>query len=51
MINKPISDIIICLGDKAFRKVAKEKSIESIMWKKLESLHMTKSFAHRLCLK
>ncbi|WVZ00077.1 hypothetical protein V8G54_026146 [Vigna mungo] len=44
------SAIILCLGDKVLREVAKEKTAAEI-WAKLESLYMTRSLAHRLCLK
>ena len=37
MINKARSVIILCLGDKALREVAKEKTAAGI-WAKLESL-------------
>ncbi|KOM55736.1 hypothetical protein LR48_Vigan10g162800 [Vigna angularis] len=50
MIDKARSAIILCLGDKALREVAKEKTAAGI-WAKLESLYMTRSLAHRLCLK
>ena len=50
MIEKARSAIILCLGDKALREVARER-IAVTMWIKLESLYMTKSLAHRLCLK
>ena len=50
MIDKARSAIILCLGDKALREVAKEKTAAA-MWLKLESLYMTKSLANRLCLK
>lgn len=42
--------IILCLGDKAFWEVAKERTATA-MRTKLESLYMTKSLANRLCLK
>lgn len=47
MIDKARSAIILCLGDKAPREVAKEKTAVGI-WAKLESLYMTKSLAHKL---
>jgi len=50
MIDKARSAIILCLGDKALREVARERTKTS-MWLKLESLYMTKSLANRLCLK
>jgi len=50
MIDRARSAIILCLGDKALREVAREK-IAASMWLKLESLYMTESLANRLCLK
>ncbi|WVZ12209.1 hypothetical protein V8G54_016739 [Vigna mungo] len=50
MGDKARSAIILCLGDKVLREVAKEKTAAEI-WAKLESLYMTRSLAHRLCLK
>jgi hypothetical protein len=50
MIDKARSAIILCFGDKALREVARER-IAAAMWVKLESLYMSKSLAHRLCLK
>nr|KYP48062.1 Retrovirus-related Pol polyprotein from transposon TNT 1-94 [Cajanus cajan] len=50
MIKKARSAIILCLGDKALREVAKEKTTVA-MWLKLESLYMTKSLAQKLYLK
>ncbi|KAG5133904.1 hypothetical protein JHK82_025092 [Glycine max] len=50
MIDRARSAIILCLGHKALREVAREKTTASI-WLKLESLYMTKSLANRLCLK
>lgn len=47
MVNKARSVIILCLGDKALKEVAREKTAAA-MWVKLESLYMTKSLAHRL---
>jgi len=47
MINKVRSIIILYLGDKALREVAKEKIVVS-MRVKLESLYMIKSLAHTL---
>ena len=46
MVDKARRAIVLCLGDKVFRDVAKEPTATS-MWSKLESLYMTKSFAHR----
>ena len=50
MIDKARSAIILCLGGKALREIAKEKTAAGI-WAKLESLYMTRSLTHRLCLK
>jgi len=50
MVDKAKSVIVLCLGDKVFREVAKEPTTASI-WSKLESLYMTKSLAHRQFLK
>lgn len=50
MVDKARSVIIMCLEDKFLMKVAEEKHVTS-MWAKLESLYMTKSLTHRLCLK
>jgi len=50
MIDRARSAIILCLGDKALREVARER-ISASMWLKLESLYMTESLANRLCLK
>nr|KYP35365.1 Retrovirus-related Pol polyprotein from transposon TNT 1-94 [Cajanus cajan] len=50
MIDKARNVIILCLGDKSLREVAREKTIVAI-WVKLESLYMTKSLESRLCLK
>jgi len=50
MITKARNTIIICLGDKALREVDKKK-IDELIWVKLESLYMTISLAHILCLK
>ena len=50
MIDKAKSVIILCLGDKALREVAREKTAAGI-WAKLELMYMTRSLAHRLCLK
>ncbi|CAL5199209.1 unnamed protein product [Lathyrus oleraceus] len=49
-VDKAMSVIILCLGDKVLREVAREKTVV-VMWKKLESLYMNKSLPHRLCLK
>ena len=50
MVDKVRSAIVLCLGDKVLRDVAKEPTATS-MWSKLESLYMTKSLAHRQFLK
>jgi hypothetical protein len=50
MNDKAVSAIILCLGDKGLREVARETIVVS-MWNKLDSLYMTKSLAHRQCLK
>ncbi|MCI87975.1 cytochrome P450, partial [Trifolium medium] len=46
MNNKAISAIILCLGDKVLREVAKETNVAAL-WVKLDSLYMTKSVAHK----
>lgn len=50
ILKKIHSAIILCLGDKALRQVAKEKYVAAV-WIKLESLYMTKSLANRLFMK
>ncbi|KAK2414619.1 alpha carbonic anhydrase [Trifolium repens] len=50
MDEKAHSAIILCLGDKVLREVAKEKTAVE-MWTKLDSLYMTKSLAHKQLLK
>ena len=50
MIDKAKSAIVLCLGDKVLRDVAREATAAS-MWAKLESLYMMKSLAHRQLLK
>jgi len=50
MNDKAVSAIILCLGDKVLREVARETIVVS-MWNKLDSLYMTKSLAHKQCLK
>ncbi|KAK2395140.1 alpha carbonic anhydrase [Trifolium repens] len=50
MDEKAHSAIILCLGDKVLREVAKEKTAVD-MWTKLDSLYMTKSLAHNQLLK
>jgi hypothetical protein len=49
MLDKARSAIVLCLGDKVSRDIAKEP-IAASMWSKLESLYMTKSLAHRQLL-
>jgi hypothetical protein len=46
MDEKTLSAIILCLGDKVLREVAKEKSVAAI-WAKLDSLYMTKYLAQK----
>jgi hypothetical protein len=48
--DKAINAIILCLGDKVFREVAKETT-NMVMWTKLDSLYTTKLLTHRQCLK
>jgi len=50
MVDKAMSVIVLYLGDKVLREVAKKPTATS-MWSKLESLYMTKSSAHRQLLK
>jgi len=50
MVDNVRSAIVLCLGDKVLRDVAKEPTATS-MWSKLECLYMTKSLAHRQFLK
>ncbi|MCI73053.1 cytochrome P450, partial [Trifolium medium] len=50
MNDKAVSAVILYLGDKMLREVARETSAVR-MWKKLDSLYMTMSLAHRQCLK
>ena len=50
MVDKAKSAIVLCLGDKVLREVAKEPTATS-MCAKLEYLYMTKSLAHRQFLK
>ena len=50
MDEKALSSIILCLGDKVLREVARETSAAA-MWSKLDSLYMTKSLAQKQCLK
>jgi len=50
MVDKAKSAIVLCLGDKVMREVAKEPTAAS-MWSKFEYWYMTKSLAHRQFLK
>jgi len=50
MVDKARSVIVLCLGDKVLRDVAKEPTAAS-MWSKLKYLYMTQSLAHRQFLK
>ena len=50
MVDKTRSAIVLCLGNKASREVAKEPTAAS-MWSKFEYLYMTKSLAHQKFLK
>ncbi|MCI81738.1 cytochrome P450, partial [Trifolium medium] len=50
MNDKAVSAIILCLGDKVLREVARETSAV-LLWTKLDSLYMTKSLEHQQCLK
>jgi len=50
MVDKAKSVIVLCLGDKVLREVAKEPNATSI-WSKFEYLYMTKFLAHRQVLK
>jgi len=50
MVDNARSVIVLCLGDKVLREVAKEPTAAS-MWSKFEFLYMTKSLAHRQFLK
>jgi hypothetical protein len=48
--EKALSAIILCLGDRVLREVAKETTAAA-MWAKLNSLYMTMSLAHRQFMK
>jgi len=50
MVDKARSAIVLCLGDKVLREVAKEPTATS-MWSKFKYLYMTKSLPHRQFLK
>lgn len=47
---KAHSVVILCLGDKVLREVAKETTAAGVL-AKLESLYMSRSLANRLCMK
>jgi len=50
MVDKARSAIVLFLGNKVLRELAKEPTATS-MWSKFEYLYMTKSLAHRQVLK
>ncbi|XP_073152165.1 uncharacterized protein [Henckelia pumila] len=50
LLEKAHSVIILCLGDRPLREVAKEESAAAV-WLKLKNLYMTKSLANRLYMK
>ncbi|XP_073153484.1 uncharacterized protein [Henckelia pumila] len=50
LLEKAHSAIILCLGDRPLREVAREESVAAV-WLKLENLCMTKSLANRLYMK
>ena len=50
MVEKAHSAIILSLGDKVLREVSKEITAAGL-WRKLDTLYMTKSLANRLFLK
>ncbi|GJT37029.1 hypothetical protein Tco_0936894 [Tanacetum coccineum] len=50
LMKKAYSTLILCLGDRVLREVARETTAAGI-WTKLTSLYMTKSLANRLYLK
>ncbi|GJV57133.1 hypothetical protein Tco_1458138 [Tanacetum coccineum] len=50
ILKKAYSALILCLGDWVLREITKETTIARI-WKKLETLYMTKSVANHLYLK
>lgn len=45
--QKAHSQLILCLGDKVLREVARETTVACV-WLKLETLYMTRSLANRL---
>ena len=50
IMAKAHSVVVLCLGDKVLREVAKETTAAGILTK-LENLYLTKSLANRLCMK
>ncbi|GJX69946.1 zinc finger, CCHC-type containing protein [Tanacetum coccineum] len=48
--KKAYGTLILCFGDRVLREITKETTATGI-WKKLETLYMTKSLANRLYLK
>jgi len=50
MVDRAMSVIVLCHKDKVFRDVVKETTT-TLMWSKLESLNIIKSFSHRQFLK
>ncbi|GJV17679.1 retrovirus-related pol polyprotein from transposon TNT 1-94 [Tanacetum coccineum] len=48
--KKAYNGLILCLGDRVLREITKETTIAGI-WKKLETLYMTKSLANGFYLK
>ena len=50
MVDKARSVVVLCLGDKVLREVAKGPTA-TLMWSKLESLYVTKSLGDRQLLK
>ena len=50
ILDKAQSTLILSLGDRALREVSRE-TLASAIWRKLESLYMTKSLANGLYLK
>lgn len=47
MLENAHNTIILCLGDKVLREVAREKNA-AVVWSKLENMYMKKSLANRL---
>ena len=50
ILDKTQSTLILSLGDRVLREVSRE-TLATTVWRKLESLYMTKSLANRLYLK